>query len=348
MKIGIIGAGASGLACATILEKNKIDYTIFEQNKNPGSKILASGNGRCNILNTNNIYDIDNSYLLNFLKENECPIYSDDEGRSYPVSNSSKTILDLFLNNIDKNKLILDYKVSNIKIINNKFIIDNKEFDILVLASGSKANIISKKSENCYNYLSDLNIKLTKLKPSLVGFSVKEDISLLSGLRLKAKASLYNDNKKIYSEFGEVQFKKDGISGIVIMNLSYYYNKLDRLNNPYIKLYINPDIDFNLYKDYKYILPNNCYNYFKLNNIKPNNFILNIKDTYDYTFAQVVSGGVSLTDIDSNYRYINNKNIYIAGELLDKDFPCGGYNLSYAFSTGFKIGCNINEICNRT
>ena len=63
MKIGIVGAGACGLACATVLEKNNIEYMIFEKNKKPGSKILASGNGRCNIMNTNNFYDIDNTIM---------------------------------------------------------------------------------------------------------------------------------------------------------------------------------------------------------------------------------------------------------------------------------------------
>ena len=341
MKIGIVGAGACGLACATVLEKNNIEYMIFEKNKKPGSKILASGNGRCNIMNTNNFYDIDNHYLLDFLAINQCPIYEDLEGRCYPVSNSSQTILDLFLSKINQEKLLLDKPVLEIKKVKDKYYIYDYKFDKLVLASGSYANLLLEKKDIVTNYLKNLNLNLTPLKPSLVGFKTNIDITLLNGLRLKCEALLYNDGKLIKKESGEVQFKKDGISGIVIMNLSYYYNKIKKLNNPYIKLNINPDINYSDYSTTRFILPFNAYNYFLKNKINPNSFIIPISGTYDSSFAQVMAGGVALDCVDSNYRLKNDYNIYIGGELLDIDYPCGGYNLSSAFSSGFKIGENI-------
>ena len=155
MLVGIVGGGACGLSCASVLEKYKIDYLIFERSNKIGSKILASGNGRCNIFNKNLIdsktfnYDL----LLNFLKENECPLVVDDEGRYYPLSNSSKTILDLFLSKIDKNKIILNTPILKIEKINNKYKLADKIVDKLVLASGSVANIIKDKQDVVYGYL---------------------------------------------------------------------------------------------------------------------------------------------------------------------------------------------------
>ena len=341
MLVGIIGAGACGLSAATVLEQNKIDYLILERNKKPGSKILASGNGKCNIMHDDNI--VDNARLKAFLAMNSCPIYKDNEGRCYPISNSSQTIVDVFLANINLNKLKLNTLVSNITKVNNKYIIGPYQFDKLVLASGSFANIIKEKATLCYDYLASLNLKLTKLKPSLVGFKVKEDLSLLKNKRFKAEVSLYNDYKLVKKENGEVIFKENGLSGIVIMNMSYYYNHLARLNKPYLVLNLNPEFDYSKLKDLKYALPGNSYLFFK--DRSPNNLTLEIIDTYDFTEAQVISGGVSLDEVKPNYSLKKDPNIYIGGELLDKDFPCGGYNLSHAFMTGFKIGEGIvNEI----
>ena len=345
MLVGIVGGGACGLSCATVLEKYKIDYLIFERSNKIGSKILASGNGRCNIFNKNLIDSKDFKYdlLLNFLKENECPLVVDDEGRYYPLSNSSKTILDLFLSKIDKNKLILNKPILKIEKINNKYKLADKLVDKLVLASGSVANIIKDKQDVVYSYLKSLNINLTKIKPSLCGFKTKEDTTLLKGLRIKGLVSLYNDNKLIVKEEGEINFKEDGLSGIVIMNMSYYYNKLKELKNPYLIIKIYPNYNLTNFKSLKYAIPTNLYNY--INKYKLNIYDLkfHILSTYDYFNSQVISGGVDLNIIDWDFSLKKDKNIYIGGELLDYDFPCGGYNLSTAFSCGFMIGQNIYE-----
>ena len=70
MKIGIIGAGALGLMLATLLEKEKIEYEIYNKGK-IGRKILASGNGRCNISNQNIIDEayFNNPYAINLVKK---------------------------------------------------------------------------------------------------------------------------------------------------------------------------------------------------------------------------------------------------------------------------------------
>jgi len=76
-----------------------------------------------------------------------------------------------------------------------------------------------------------------------------------------------------------------------------------------------------------------------VNNI--NNFELNINDTNSYDKAQVCTGGVSLNEINENMESIYTNNLYLIGELLDVDGKCGGFNLAFAFITGYIVGENI-------
>ena len=92
----IIGAGASGLACAIRLKQNIPDseVIVLERLDKPGKKILATGNGRCNLTNTN----AENSdTVLSFFNDLGLVTKADDEGRVYPYSNQASTVLDTLL-----------------------------------------------------------------------------------------------------------------------------------------------------------------------------------------------------------------------------------------------------------
>lgn len=341
MKIAIIGGGASGLLLANLLNKNKIDFIVFNNGK-IGRKILASGNGRCNIANRNiNISKYHNNILVNKLLKYKDEVFKvfddlniylkeDDEGRLYPISESSLSILNIFMKNIS-NKIVdeLVYKISK---KNNKYIINDlyEDFDKVVIAIGSNANL--DKYDN--KLLANLNIKINEFKPSLVGFKTKNKIKEISGVRCKCNVSLFNDNKMIYNEDGEVIFKDDGISGICIMNLSSFYNHLSKYNNPYVKIDL---LCGKKYNNLESVINPKLLGYINKYNIDPNNFILNIIKTYDMRFAQVASGGVDISCINDNLSLKNDNNIYLAGEIIDVDGLCGGYNLFFAFLCAIAI-----------
>ena len=114
MKVGIIGAGASGLALASMLEQFNIDYMLFNKGK-VGRKILASGNGRCNI--SHNSYKgsdyFDNPLAIHILDHNFKDVFAffdslgiytktDNEGRMYPISESSQSVLNILLKILKK------------------------------------------------------------------------------------------------------------------------------------------------------------------------------------------------------------------------------------------------------
>ena len=342
MRVAIIGAGASGLFLANLLNDSNIDFTIFNNGK-VGRKILASGNGRCNIGNTNLTYDkYHNNPLAIKLLKNKDKIFDefkklkiylkeDSEGRLYPLSESSLSILNILTKNI--NNKIIDVLVDKIDKVNGKYIINNKYdgFDDVVIATGS---ISSVEDINIYEYLDGFKLKFNDFKPSLVGFKVKEKIKEISGVRSKCNVSLYNDNKLIHSEDGEIIFKDDGISGICVMNLSSYYQHVDNINNAYIKI--------NLLNDKKYDSLESVINpkllaFINKNNIDPYNMILKIKDTYGFKNSQVSKGGVDINSLNDNLSLISDNNVYFAGEIIDVDGVCGGYNLFFAFLCAYRI-----------
>lgn len=333
---------------ANLLNEKKIDYTIFNKGK-VGRKILASGNGRCNISNTNlnkNSYNNEFAYKLvndniNDLFDlfNKLHIYtkSDNEGRLYPLSESSQSVLNILLKNISNDKII-DLEINSINKKNDKYYLNNSygPFDKIIIAIGSNASYI--KPYNSINIINELNIKFNQFKPSLVGFKTSLKLKEISGVRQKGNVSLYKDDKLIHSEDGEFIFKDDGISGICIMNLSSYYQRLDDRSNTYIKLDLSPN------NDYKYldsVLNPKLLNYINKNNINYHNFIIPIKDVYDFEFAQVSNGGIDISEINNNLSLKKDNNIYVGGEIIDVDGLCGGYNLMFAFTSAIIISKNI-------
>ncbi len=352
--IAIIGGGALGLLLASKLERNKIEYKLFNKGK-IGRKILASGNGKCNISNQN-INDIayhNNEFAINIIKSNQADLFSyfnelniytkaDSEGRMYPLSESSLSVLNILLKNINKNNII-DDEIINIKKDNNKYYLNNNygPFDKVVIAIGSNAAF--KKPYPSINLINDLKLKFNAFKPSLVGFKTDLKIKEISGVRQKVEVSLYSNDKLIHKENGEIIFKDDGISGICIMNLSSFYQRLKDKSNTYVKI----DFSKENYSNLESILQPKLYNYVLNNKINYHNFIIPIKGVYDFEFAQVSNGGILLSEINPNLSLKKDNNIYVGGEIIDVDALCGGYNLMFAFSSAIAIFKDIYEIRNK-
>lgn len=359
MKIAILGAGACGLMVGAYLsDKSFTNYVIFEKNKLPGRKILASGNGRCNISNlnlSNNFYhnadyfNYDRNALKDYLAENNLKTVSDDEGRIYPFSNSSQTILNFLLEK-QKGKIFYDSLIKEVKYDGKKYNINGMIFDALVFATGSIANIDEKKQVGVYDYLKTINLPITDIYPSLVGFKIENPFKELNGIRVPVLASLYDYNSNlVHQENGEMIFKSDGISGIVIMNMSFYYNHLVKKENSYLKLKLYPtltkkELDELLSKPEKlsYTINPKLWDFMKKfsdKNIKE--FLLDlklkIKGTYGFSDAQVISGGINVENLNPNFSVKCFNKLYAGGELLDVDGACGGYNLTFAFNSGIKI-----------
>lgn len=365
IKIAIIGGGASGLACAATLNDSNIKVHVFEKLEQCGKKILASGNGRCNISNVEmneNYYNTNHNLIKRVLDEFDVKDFFESKGLVlfnqgpliYPFSNQSKTVQQVLIHACSNVNFIHE-KVSKIENINNNYYVtfnnQTLEFDYIVLAMGSSASVLSKGGS--YNIIEDLNLKLTPRNPSLVQFITHKTYKKLQGVRSKANVSLVVDGVIKHTRTGEVQFTNYGLSGICIMQLSRYYhqysdnkisikvdllpgvnNKKDFINNR-IKLFGDQYID-GLFND-------KLVGVIKENNIDILNWNFSIKSVNDELNAQVISGGLCLSELTEEFELHKYKNMFATGELLDVDGDCGGYNLHFAFGSGFLVANSIKR-----
>ena len=372
MKLIIVGGGASGLMLASILKtKNaNIEIEIVEKLEHVGKKILATGNGRCNLSNAsikencyNNSFgfEIASNFDVNkYFNNLGLLTYSDDEGRIYPLSNTANSVLDVLRESISGVKVHTSTNIIRIIKENDKYVLtdeNNKKYeaDIIAFATGGKTYY---KENNSYMIASMLSHKIKPLRPTLTPIKVKENLSSIENLRAKVNASLYCDNKLIYKDSGEVLFKKDNLSGIVMFQLSSYIAK-----NPYKKYQIVLDLLPSFSKDEieSYLnnhssmvglFPKMINQYLKkisnndnktiASNIKELTF--NVIDNIDFKSAQVTSGGISIDELKDSLESKYHDNLYFLGEVIDVDGICGGYNLHFAFSCANVVA---NDIINK-
>ena len=393
MNIIIIGAGPSGMMCAIKAKNENNNVTIIEKNDKAGKKLLLTGSGRCNYANEvvnetyyftenrNLVTNIINSKEINLMHAaiESIGIFPDIiNGYYYPYSHNSASVNNLLFEKCKSLGInfIFNEEVNDIKKNSTGFKINNKyECEKLVIACGGKSYAKTGSDGSLYPNLENLGIKFTKMYPCLT--QIKTDIiKELSGVRLNAKVSLFDNDKLISCETGELQFIDYGVSGICVFNLSGYVKGNSNLTIKINFLPFTDDADefieermkllenINLinafesiinYKVLKYIFKktgisetarykNLTENEKKLFKEYLTSFTLKVYGTNDYDKAQVTMGGVPLTDINVSTMESNNvKNLYLIGEILDLTGKCGGYNLMQCFITGLIAGRNIND-----
>ena len=393
MNIIIIGAGPSGMMCAIKAKNKNNNVTIIEKNDKAGKKLLLTGSGRCNYANeiiNSDCYFTENSDVIeNIINPGEIDlmhaaiesigIYPDIiNGYYYPYSHNSASVNNLLIEKCKSKGInfIFNEEVNDIKKNSTGFKINNKyECEKLVIACGGKSYAKTGSDGSLYPNLENLGIKFTKMYPCLT--QIKTDIiKELSGVRLNAKVSLFDNDKLISFETGELQFIDYGVSGICVFNLSGYVKGNSNLTIKINFLPFTDDADefieermkllenINLinafesiinYKVLKYIFKKTgisetarykslTENEKKLFKEYLTSFTLKVYGTNDYDKAQVTMGGVPLADINISTMESNNvKNLYLIGEILDLTGKCGGYNLMQCFITGLIAGRNIND-----
>jgi len=231
--IAVIGGGASGLACA-IAAKQKSDctVTIFEGLDRVGKKILATGNGRCNLTNINaspEHYHQKNSFAdytlgkysaqsnIKFFSELSLLCVSDSQGRVYPASNQAASVLDcLRFEALNKGvNIVCGEHIDKIEKQNGFFIINGKHrAKNVVICTGGKSAPKQGSDGSGFALAKSLGHSVTRLSPALVQTNADgEFFRSLKGIRQAAKAELFADSKHIATEHGEIQFTQNGLSG---------------------------------------------------------------------------------------------------------------------------------------
>lgn len=382
-EVCIIGAGASSLMCACNIENKKV--ILIEKDEKIGKKILVTGNGRCNLTNLNIEEKFYNSNqvkkyfkkfssldTINFFSSIGLETFADNENRVYPISNTANSVLDVLRLKLESKNIqsICGNYVTSLKNLGTHFLIE--------LSNNEK--IISEKvvlglGGNCDLSFVD-NISLPKISYTKSLGALKTDINKgLNNIRIpNTKVTLKNDTIN-FCQLGEVLFKNDSISGIVIFNLSSHLARQKNFIST-ITLDFLPNFSHEKLLDmlkkrktllHEYLCENFLIGIFHkaLNNnliekcnIDFNKKISNITmqeieklayliknyniNTYDIlSNNQVYTGGISLKALDENFMFKSTPNLYAIGEMLDVDGECGGYNLQWAWTSGYICGKNL-------
>lgn len=304
----------------------------------------------------------------------------DNESRLYPYSNQAMTVCKSFERALDKKnvKVKYNYDVYKIEKKDELFIInDDVKCKKLVIATGGMSYPKTGSTGFGYEILKNFNHTITDLYPSLTYLNTDyKYIKDLQGVRVDAKVFLSVDKIIESFENGQVQFTKDSVSGIAVFNLSRNVSKYLKENKK-IELIIDMVPTYSIHELKKYIKTFLSYNTSdalsciinnklalavtkKLNLDKKNivnlsnneleklcfnlkNMYFNITGVGGFDVSQVTTGGALLDEFNNDLESKNENNLYAIGEVLDVDGKCGGYNLSWAFTSALIAAKSIKN-----
>ena len=248
MKIAIIGGGASGIAAAIYAkrENNTSDIHVFERSDRILKKLLATGNGRCNLSNTDmserHYFSHSPEYITKILSafspeeerqffESIGILFCEESGRIYPYSRRANAVADALRFECEHLgiKIRTNVFVEKIKRENNGFIIDGEFFDKVIISAGGFSAPSFGTDGNSFRLLKSLGHTITRYSYALAPVKVKENVKQLKGIRAHGDVSLLKMGETVRTEKGEVQFTDYGLSGIAVMQLSRLVNENDKL-----------------------------------------------------------------------------------------------------------------------
>ncbi len=406
--ITIIGGGASGIVAAIAARRNGADVRIIERLNRIGKKILTTGNGRCNMTNTNmsgkkyhsSTYSDFDSVLSRFDEKQVLEFFSElgimhliEGTKVYPMSEQASSVVDVLRMELERldievisDTLIIDIKKKK----SGWLLIDSEgngyETDKVIVATGGMANNALGCDGTGYKLLQGLGHTLIKPLPVLVHLTSSSPYpKMMKGTRVIAKAKILADGKFLREETDEVLFTEDGVSGPCIFLLSSQASRaLGKKQNVVMLLDMLPNMSGDELVSILYERINNhpertieylllgminkriSIPIMKMADIKCQTrrldeleydeierivkaikaFRIEIDGTRSFKFAQATAGGINMKEIDTNTMLSKlAKNVYITGEVMDVDGDCGGYNLQWAWTTGYIAGVSAAQ-CN--
>lgn len=395
----VIGAGPAGMMAAITASENGKSVLLVEKNETIGRKILATGNGRCNLTNRyitvsryhggdskfieNILKRFDQHETMNFFENLGVALKEEDKGRIFPRTNQAATIVDALKHQLLENGVEIQTDTTIKSIEKGEFFTLTTEKGStflakkLLIATGGKASYQFGSSGDGLFWAKNLGHTITPIHAALVPIEVTEKwVTDLQGIKLSAKVASVSDGQIIKETTGDVLFTHFGLSGPAIMSHSREISPL--LEQKQVKLTIDlyPEMSGNeLDKKVEEIFKNNPKKnlkntlaglfpaglvpiIFKLSGVDENknaaeasrqdrekivnqikNLCFTVSKIRPLKEAQVTRGGVATNEINSDTLESKIvKNLYFAGEIIDVDADSGGFNLQWAWSSGFVAG----------
>lgn len=403
-KVIVIGGGAAGMMAAIIAARNGKEVTVLEQNEKLGKKLFITGKGRCNFTNACDIEDLfgnvisnpkfmysafytfSNDMVMDFFEELGMPYKVERGNRVFPVSDHSSDVIKVLekemrrlgvvicLNTKVKSLIIEKNICKGVELVNKK---EKIYADSVIITTGGVSYPRTGACKDGYIFAKQAGHTIVAPSPSLVPIELEEDCCKdLMGISLKnVSATIYADNKKVYSDFGEMLFTHFGVSGPIIIKASAYIQKYLQKNLS-LTIDLKPaldekQLDERILKDFQLFQNKQLKNALdklllralipvvieksgldgekKVNELtKEERRILGHTIKYlpfsiiglrSWDEAIVTKGGVSVKEIDPGTMESKlTGGLYFAGEVLDLDALTGGFNLQIAWSTGYLAG----------
>jgi predicted Rossmann fold flavoprotein len=397
-KIAVIGGGAAGFFAAISAKTHHPDaeVSIFEKSTKVLSKVKVSGGGRCNVThNQTNIKLLANHYprgekflkkafsqfsvtdTVNWFEERGVTLKAESDNRMFPESNSSQTIIDTFLKEVQKMGIGVKTSYSLTKLSPNEnginLVLNGEEsldFDAVIIAMGGQKTIEK------YAFFTDLGHQIEIPVPSLFTFNISGSmITELMGT-VVPETTVKIQGTKLQNS-GPLLVTHWGMSGPAILKLSalaareladrnYQFkiqvNWLGNAKEEVVRVELVQFINENGKKQVNkkpFDIPNKLWAFFVsesginpettwnsvdkktknrwINRLLNDEYQIHKKTTFKEEF--VTCGGIALSDI--NVKTMESKKtsgIYFAGEFMDIDGVTGGFNFQAAWTTGFIAG----------
>ncbi|MCI6456256.1 MAG: NAD(P)/FAD-dependent oxidoreductase [Clostridium sp.] len=405
-KVVVIGGGPAGMMAAATAADNGAEVILLEKQHRLGRKLLITGKGRCNITNDCDVeelienvptngkflysafYTFTNYDAINMFNSLGLKTKTERGKRVFPESDKALDVAKALEKQVkDKNvKVILNAKVNKIVTKDDKIekvIYNNNESikcDSVILATGGLSYPLTGSTGDGYKFAKDLGHTIVSPKPSLIGIEVQEDfVKDLEKLALRNVSIkvLNSKNKKIYDDFGEMEFTKYGLDGPIIKSASCRMKDTSKENYK-IALDLKPaldeeKLDKRIIKDFiKYtnknfenslddLLPKKLIpiivelseipRHTKVNQISKQqrlnlvhllkNITFTVKRYRPIEEAIITSGGIKVSEINASTMESKIiENLFFAGEIIDVDAYTGGFNLQIAYSTAYLAGIN--------
>ena len=244
MVIGIMGGGAAGMAAALAAAENpRTKVILMERQARLGRKLLATGNGRCNLTNLHaakgGYHGTDAAFVsaameafspeqtLSWLEGLGLYTVAEASGRVYPYSDQANSVVDVLRLALEKENIqvLTGFEVQKLRHQNGMFSLSDGEqtllCDKLIVACGGLAGTKLGGTMSGYKLLGKLGHRSTRLRPALV--QIKSDwqgCASLKGVRANCHAAIYHNNELYSQSSGELQFTQYGLSGPVIFEIS--------------------------------------------------------------------------------------------------------------------------------